>query len=179
MAQPIQLSDESVDRGLKAVHDLFTRYDPYRFRMWCEVGLTTAQLRVLFLIRDQPGVTAGELANRLSVTPPTVSGIVDRLVRMDFVRREEDPSDRRLVRNQLTEAGARVCGQASEGSQLITRRILVELSPDDLEALNRGLAAFISASQVVAETEPNLVDQAWPSTNPKRAAPAAVANPEA
>ena len=55
-------------------------------RAWAELGLTTAQLRVIFHMRESPGVTAGELACRLSVTPPTISGIVDRLVKLGLVR---------------------------------------------------------------------------------------------
>jgi DNA-binding MarR family transcriptional regulator len=39
------------------------------------------------------------------VNPSTITGHVDRLVRQDLVRREEDADDRRIVRNYLTDAG--------------------------------------------------------------------------
>lgn len=140
-------------------------FDPLRFRAWAELGLTTAQLRVLFLTREQPGVTAGELAHRLGVTPPTISGIVDRLVKLGLVRREDDDSDRRLVRNHLTEDGANACSRLERGVEIFTRRILIEMNHEDLEDLIRGLKAFIKASTYVSNVEPNLAVVAMPGVN--------------
>jgi DNA-binding MarR family transcriptional regulator len=139
-------------------------FDPFRIRVWAEMGLTTAQLRVLFLVRAEPGVTAGELASRLAVTPPTISGIVDRLVRLKLVRREDDSADRRLVRNHLTEAGDAACARLERGAELFTRRILVEMDHRDLEKLVCGLRAFTSAADFVATVEPNLAAVAMPGT---------------
>ena len=139
-------------------------FDPLRFRTWAELGLTTAQLRVMFLMRESPGVTAGELANRLAVTPPTISGIVDRLVKLGFVRREDDESDRRLVRNYLSDDGEHACSRLERGADVFTRRIIVEMNHEDLEALIAGLKAFIKASQYVSKVEPNLAAVAMPGT---------------
>ena len=140
-------------------------FDPLRFRAWAELGLTTAQLRVLFLVRNDPGVTAGELASRLSVTPPTISGIVDRLVKLSLIRREDDESDRRLVRNHLTDGGEAACSRLERGSGNFTRRILVEMKQDDLDALVTGLRAFIRASDYVSKVEPNLAVVAMTGAN--------------
>jgi DNA-binding MarR family transcriptional regulator len=140
-------------------------FDPLRFRAWAEIGLTTAQLRVLFMTREEPGVTAGALANRLGVTPPTISGIVDRLVKLDLVRRADDESDRRLVRNMLTEAGSNACSLLERGVEIFTRRILIEMNQEDLSGFILGLKAFIKASQYVARVEPNLAAVAMPGTN--------------
>lgn len=79
--------------------------DPFRMRTWKGLELTVTQLLILLMLRETPGVPAGALAESLRVTPPTVTGLVDRLVRCGAVRRDEDPRDRRLVRNVLTERG--------------------------------------------------------------------------
>ncbi len=139
--------------------------DPLRFRVWAQMGLTTAQLRVMFLIRESPGVTAGDLATRLSVTPPTISGIVDRLVRMDLVQRAEDPDDRRLVRNYLTEPGETTCSRLERGIEVYTRRILVAMDHKMLEAYVAGLQEFIEASKRVAQEQPDLAAVAMPGTS--------------
>ena len=90
MASSPPASEHAVDASIRHIGAMFAMFDPFRFRAWAELGLTTAQLRVLFLVRNDPGVTAGELATRLSVTPPTISGIVDRLVKLTLIRREDD-----------------------------------------------------------------------------------------
>jgi len=155
-------SQASVDEALHYFASSVAMFDPVRLRMWAELGLTTAQLRVMFLMRATPGVTAGELATRLAVTPPTVSGIVDRLVKLDLVRREEDPNDRRLVRNHLTGRGQSACGWVAHGLEVFTRRIMDEMSDDDLQAFSVGMKAFVGASHRVAAAEPNLAAVAMP-----------------
>jgi DNA-binding MarR family transcriptional regulator len=99
------------------------------------------------------------------VTPPTISGIVDRLVKLGLVRREDDESDRRLVRNLLTEDGANACSRLERGVEIFTRRILIEMNHEDLEEFIRGLKAFIKASNYVSSVEPNLAAVAMPGTN--------------
>lgn len=162
MASPPPTSQPAVDTGIRYIGAVFAMFDPFRFRAWAELGLTTAQLRVLFHVRNDPGVTAGELASRLSVTPPTISGIVDRLVKLSLIRREDDESDRRLVRNHLTEPGEAACSRLERGSEIFTRRILIEMNHEDLEALMVGLKAFIKASDYVSKIEPNLAAVAMP-----------------
>lgn len=167
MASSPPTSEHAVDATIRHIGSMFAMFDPFRFRAWAELGLTTAQLRVLFLVRNDPGVTAGELATRLSVTPPTISGIVDRLVKLALIRREDDDSDRRLVRNQLTEAGECACSRLERGSEIFTRRILIEMDHEDLDALLLGLKAFIKASSYVSTVEPNLAVVAMPGTEPE------------
>jgi DNA-binding MarR family transcriptional regulator len=160
-------SEHAVDAAIRYFGKALNMFDPFRFRAWAELGLTTAQLRVLFLVREGPGVTAGELAQRLSVTPPTISGIVDRLVKLGLVRREDDQSDRRLVRNMLTEGGEAACSKLERGAEIFSRRILIEMNHEDLEAFIVGLKAFIRASDYVSKVEPNLARVAMPGTNPE------------
>ncbi|WP_322795250.1 MarR family winged helix-turn-helix transcriptional regulator [Tepidiforma sp.] len=158
-------SESAVDAAIRLFGETVNMFDPLRFRTWAEMGLTTAQLRVLFLVRETPGVTAGELATRLGVTPPTISGIVDRLVKARLIRREDDDADRRLVRNFLTEQGEAACSRLETGSEVFTRRILIEMNHEDLEALVRGLKAFVAASEYVQRVEPDLAAVAMPGVN--------------
>lgn len=162
MAKHDPVTERAVDTAIRELGCALAMFDPLRMRAWAEMGLTTAQLRVMFDIRDCPGVTAGELAHKLSVTPPTISGIVDRLVRLDLVRREDDEADRRLVRNYLTERGKSCCTRLEQGGEIFTRRLLVELAEADLDALIRGLRAFNRASHYVASVEPDLAAVAMP-----------------
>ena len=157
-------TESPVEMARTLVSEAMAVFDPFRFRAWADLGLTTAQLRVLFMVREQPGVTAGELAGRLAVTPPTISGIVDRLVRLELVRREDDRSDRRLVRNQLTDAGEAACTKLERGGEVFTRRLLVEMDDKDLEMLIAGLKAFVEAAQLVASIEPDLALMAMPGS---------------
>ena len=131
--------------------------DPFRMRTWKGLELTVTQLRVLLQLRETPGAPAGVLAERLRVTPPTVTGLVDRLVRSGAVRREEDPRDRRLVRNVLTERGQEVLGEVEREGRTFLTQLFERLSPEQLSSLMESLEALVAAAEqapVLVEADP-------------------------
>jgi len=74
-------------------------------RALADVDLTTPQYRLLSLVETE-GATATYAAERLAVSPPSVTAIVDGLVQREFVTREAVKDDRRRVELRITEAGA-------------------------------------------------------------------------
>jgi DNA-binding MarR family transcriptional regulator len=94
----------------RAYGDAVGIIDTLRIEGWSDDGLTIPQMRLLWTLRDEDGLPVGALAERLGVNPSTITGHVDRLVRQDLVRREEDADDRRIVRNYLTETGVATIG---------------------------------------------------------------------
>lgn len=123
--------------------------DPFRMRTWKGLELTVTQLRLLLVLRESPGAPAGVLAERLRVTPPTVTGLVDRLVRSGAVRREEDPRDRRLVRNVLTERGQEVLGEVEREGRTFLTQLFERLSAEQLSGLVKSLEALAAAAEEV------------------------------
>src|SRR3989337_3333167 len=95
------------ERAFRLFGRCMVRRDPGRLEAWVELGLTLTQLRVLFVLRAEDGASASVLAERLNVTPSTLTRIVDRLVGQGLVRRETDDNDPRLVRHYLAAKGAR------------------------------------------------------------------------
>lgn len=82
--------------------------DPLRLRFWDERGLTMPQLRLMHVLLRHGGQPVGHLAERLDVRPATVTGLTDRLFRNGLISRHPDPTDRRVVRIELTPDGERV-----------------------------------------------------------------------
>jgi DNA-binding MarR family transcriptional regulator len=158
-------SEHAVDIALRLFGESQAMWDPLRFRVWTEMGLTTAQLRVLATVNEHPGISSGDLSRKLGVTPPTITGLIDRLERMGLVSRSTDAEDRRLVRHELTEPGKATCSKLERGVEIYTRRILVEMNHEDLTRLVQGMAAFVRASHAAAEAEPNLARVAMPGAN--------------
>jgi long-chain acyl-CoA synthetase len=81
-----------------------------------ELALTTADLtlpqyRVLILLCERRE-EASVLADKLAVSRPSVTGVVDGLVARGFVQRQHDPEDRRRVCHLLTAQGRRLLAEA-------------------------------------------------------------------
>jgi DNA-binding MarR family transcriptional regulator len=124
--------------------------DPIRLRLWSEAELTTSQLRLLFAIRQAPGATLTQLATLLRVSPPTASGLVDRLVRQDYVRRDADPHDRRFVCHHLTDRGVAILGELEREGRALLEAILSRLSDSELDELVRGLRLLNEAAEAAS-----------------------------
>lgn len=67
--------------------------------------ITQSQMFVLLALHDRKQCTVGELARERGVSLPTITGIVDRLIRTKLVERVGDPRDRRVVLVKLTPKG--------------------------------------------------------------------------
>ena len=71
-------------------------------------GLSLAKLGVLqHLVEAGEPLALGQLAERIACVKSNVTQLVDRLEAEGLVRRETDPSDRRVVRAVITPEGQR------------------------------------------------------------------------
>jgi DNA-binding MarR family transcriptional regulator len=68
-----------------------------------------------------------------------VTGIVDRLERRGYVRRENDPLDRRRQTLIVTDEGRRISVAAERALATHLAAQLAELSPEQLGDVRRGL----------------------------------------
>lgn len=68
------------------------------------------EIMVLYFISmnvkdDDPGSMVSEISGKLNVTSPTVTQHINSLEAQELVERHADPTDRRVVRIQLTDKG--------------------------------------------------------------------------
>ncbi|MGH8794174.1 MAG: MarR family winged helix-turn-helix transcriptional regulator [Stackebrandtia sp.] len=109
--------------------------------------LTMQQLKTLLILSFSNDVSGHELADHLGARLGTVTGIVDRLVAQDLVRRQEDPSDRRVRRVSLTDAGHALVGELSDSGMDGFRKVLVELDTDTLRCFHHVLDKLVEAAR--------------------------------
>src|SRR5262245_53023352 len=62
---------------------------------WSDANVTMQQLRVMTILYHEGPTRVSDLARRLGVSTPTITGILDRLVRQRLSYRMSDPRDRR------------------------------------------------------------------------------------
>jgi DNA-binding MarR family transcriptional regulator len=103
------------------------------------LGISAPRLSALSVLVFAGAKRIGELARLEQVEPPTMTKLIDALVRDGLVVRERDPDDARAVRVRATPTGARTLrrGRARRVETLRTR--LTTLSPEELAALGEGV----------------------------------------
>ncbi len=90
----------------------------------------------------------GDLATKLSVSAPTMSGLVTALVREGLVTRETDPSDRRRVTVRITPEGADQLARADADALDVLAARFAGLSGGEILTLEKGLALLRRALEM-------------------------------
>jgi len=103
------------------------------------IGVNGTDGRCLDIIDLSGGISAGELARAVDLSPAAVTTVIDRLEEMGFVKRTRDPEDRRRVIVQPTEAVARYAELAYLPMAADGVKLVGELSDKELEAVLRFL----------------------------------------
>jgi DNA-binding MarR family transcriptional regulator len=73
-----------------------------------QLGITARQATLLWLVKRNPGLSLAELAAEEGISPPAMSGHVDRLERIGLIERVRSTEDRRRVGLRLTDEGLRL-----------------------------------------------------------------------
>jgi MarR family transcriptional regulator, organic hydroperoxide resistance regulator len=113
---------------------------------WLELNLTMAQLKTLIFIYFEGVTNFKMIAAALGVTPPNVTGIIDRLVEQGLVTREENPQNRRMQMLSLTITGKALLSDLKERQTTHLSRILTILSIEELSILIRGMEILVNAA---------------------------------
>jgi DNA-binding MarR family transcriptional regulator len=103
------------------------------------LGVSAPRLSLLSVLVFAGPKRIGELARLEQVEPPTISRLVDALVRDGLAAREADPADARAVIVRATAAGKRTLRLGRERRLESLEASLRDLSEDDLRALGAGV----------------------------------------
>lgn len=81
----------------RALRRLIASADAAQEAIAARIGINATDLRCLELIAAEPAMTPTRLAELAGLTTGAITGVLDRLERDGYVRREADPADRRRL----------------------------------------------------------------------------------
>lgn len=113
--------------------------------------LTMQQFRVLGFVVKDPGLTGHELGERLGVSAPTASGLVERLVEKGLLKRVDDSTDRRIRRLHITEAGMALTRQVDSLIARAMIEVIKNMTPEDLVLMRDSAQAMLGAMHRTAQ----------------------------
>ncbi len=135
MCMTKELSIEEVGRSLhsNAIH-LLRRVRTEDSAM----GIGPAQASALSVVVFGSPLTLNELAEAEQVRPPTMSRVVEALVREGLVRREANKNDRRSVIIFPTEKGTKIIQEGRNRREKRLIKLLSQLEADEIRCLRKA-----------------------------------------
>jgi DNA-binding MarR family transcriptional regulator len=140
MVSEVTLSPEAVASDLRPVLLRLAR----ELRKETEqLGITSRQATLLWLVKRSPGLSLAELAAEEGISAPAMSGHVDRLERAGLLERVRSSDDRRRVGLRLTEEGERLMRRVRARRTTWLADRLKALEPSELEAIELAVPALM------------------------------------
>jgi DNA-binding MarR family transcriptional regulator len=102
-------------------------------------GLTRAQWHLIAVVARRPGATQRTIAEALEVREITAGRLVDRLCEEGYLRRDENPSDRRAYSVYLTPAAQPLLDRLDALAKIHEEWIFGNFEPEELEKLDELL----------------------------------------
>src|ERR671915_1243784 len=107
-----------------------------------QLGVTARQATLLWLVKRRPGLSLAELAAEEGISPPALSGYVDRLERAGFLQRVRSTEDRRRVGLRLTDDGVKLMRRIRARRTTLLAERLQGLDDTEREAIERAIPAL-------------------------------------
>lgn len=102
-------------------------------------GVTTAQLQVLKVIRDEPGDSGAQLARACHVTPQSAQALLKSLEKGGWITRTKHRVNDRILTASLTKDGEKLLLTAEKTAKVIERKLWRGVAESSVEALNKVL----------------------------------------
>lgn len=112
-----------------------------------QFGITGRQVSLMALIDRSPGVQLKQLAVEEGISPPSLSGHIDRLERAGYIERARSQVDRRSVGLVLTAAGARILERVRDGRTAWLAERLGTLDPGELAVVAAAIGPLLRIAE--------------------------------
>lgn len=101
--------------------------------------ITNPQFNALLVLREHPGITMGEICEKLFLACSTATDLIDRMEKSGYLNRKRDPQDRRVIRLSITEKGKQVIAEVIAARRRYVASILKQLTEEETEQLAESL----------------------------------------
>ena len=105
-------------------------------------GLRPAHGNALEMLALQDGLRLTDIAAQAGMAPQSMGELVDDLVAKGYLRRQEDPADRRAKRIYLTRTGRQAADAGHAATRQAEQQIQAALGLRQYQQLRRNLAAI-------------------------------------
>lgn len=122
---------------------------------WIELDLkfSKSEIFTMLFLDKRKEITMTELVEYINTPMSTATGIVDRLVKNGYVKRERSESDRRIVVLGLTEEGSQVVKKLKETMYKYLSLVVDDLTEEEKQFMTHIILKIVSNLQEKLDTK--------------------------
>jgi len=107
-------------------------------------GVTTAQLQLLYAIRNEPGGSGAQLARSCYMKPQSAQALLTNLEDGGWITRSKQRGNDRVLIAELTPSGIELLETSERVSRTIEKRLWQGISDTKVKELNKTLARCLA-----------------------------------
>ena len=112
------------------------------------LDLTPIQYTLLYFIDLNKGdLSSAQLSRRFLVTPQSMNELIQILEKKKLVKKNVDPSHRRILRISLTKKGKQLLAKSNKATDELEDRLFSELSAGELSSLRHLLGKILESAR--------------------------------
>jgi DNA-binding MarR family transcriptional regulator len=112
-----------------------------------DYDVTSGQYLILSLVSREGGRSSAELARRAYITPQSMNEVIAALENKGYIRRTENPDNRRMLQVSLTRDGRRLLAACDKAVDVAEDTFMSVLTPKRLAEFRATLERLLSAAR--------------------------------
>ena len=115
--------------------DTFTNQMTIRWNKIFNEDLGVSHILTLSFLQHNESSRPSDVSKALGLTPPTVTHLVNKLVKKGLVERQANDNDRRIIYLVITKQGQDVLEKAIESGQVLRKEVFLKLTDEERQQL--------------------------------------------
>lgn len=110
--------------------------------------LERGQGRVLRLLNKEDGMSQGELAKKVRISPASLSELMAKLEQKEHIIRKVDPSDKRVQKIYITEEGRKIAETTIKAREDVAEEVFSAFNDEEKKDFERLLDILIDSLEI-------------------------------
>jgi DNA-binding MarR family transcriptional regulator len=111
----------------------------YGYYIEKEVGtiedVSSCQIKYLSVISEYEKITLSDVAKRLNITKPSANAIINKLINLNYVRKEQSEDDKRQYFLYIDKKGEKALKQLNQAHENFVNHMIEKLGEKDFQKL--------------------------------------------
>jgi DNA-binding MarR family transcriptional regulator len=143
-ANPLFLREDELRQGIELMFYAYRDFTAEPDAILARIGFGRAHHRVIHFVGRQPGMTVSDLLDILKITKQSLSRVLGQLVRDGYITQRPGSTDRRQRLLELTEKGAELERELSEGQRALVARAYRAAGAEAVDGFRKVLLGMIN-----------------------------------